>query len=923
VSDHPGTGDTGIRIQVLGPLRAWRDGTPLDLGPAGVRALLGLLALNGGQPTSRADIVEALWRNQPPPSASNVIQTYIRSLRQVLEPGRRAYSHSSCLPRIGDGYALWVPDIDVVRFKQLLTEARSDTARLGAALQLWHGQPLADVPALADHKKVLALVEQRRAALARYGEEMIGAGTAGEVIASLEEASADQPLDEAALARLIRAYQSVGRRAAAFNTYHAARRRLADELGVDPGPELTSAYTSLLTDETAAYPAPAQLPADVRGFTGRTAELSDLDTALARHGDDGLLCVMSGSAGVGKTALAIRFGHQARHHFPGGQLYIDLRGFDAEQPLHAGDVLVRLLGALGVTGRDVPADVAGRARRLREEITGKRVLLVLDNANSADQVQPVLPCPPSCTIVVTSRDLLPGLVAQYRAELDVLSPRDAITLLSGMIGARASAEPDAAQALVEQCARLPLALRVAAELVVSRAATSLSTLVSELADRGRRLMLLDGGGDERAAVREVFSWSYRHLNEDAARAFRLLGLHPGLDIDTTAAAALFATEVSKAALLLDVLGRAHLVHVTKPGRLGMHDLLRAFAADLAKDDHEALERLFDHYTETAAKMADSLDSPASRSWLDEELPNLTAICTQMPPAHTVRLATALYRYLDGGRHAEALAIHSHAEQAALRLNSLSAQAHAVTNLGSVHWQLGHYEQAAEHYRRALGMSLAASDQAGAARALTRLGNVEEQTGQYERASGHHAQALAHARSANHLIGEARALTNLGIIDERLGELDSAAALHEQALGLFLHLGDWVGEAVARTRLGIIAMRSGAYERAMREHERALAISRDVGHLRGEAHSLINIGDLHRAQGRHPEAATHYSDALALCELAGHEYGRATALNGLGDALGSMGMLTEARHHHAAALAIAVKIGDLDEQSRAHTGLVRG
>ncbi|SMD22092.1 AfsR/SARP family transcriptional regulator [Kibdelosporangium aridum] len=888
-----------IRIQVLGPLRVWRDGTLLDLGSAGVRALLGLLALNSGQPTSRADIVEALWRDQPPPSASNVIQTYIRTLRRLLEPGRQAYGHSSYLPRIGDGYALRVPDLDVLRFKQLLA-SRHDAE----ALRLWHGTPLADVPALAGHKKVLALIEQRRAALARYGDLRITAGAAHEVVTLLEDAAADQPLDEAALARLIRAYQAVGRRAQAFRTYHTARRKLAEELGVDPGPELAGAYAELVTH---AKPAPAQLPADVGGFTGRAAELYGLDKALADHGPTGLLCVISGSAGVGKTALAVRFGHQARKRFPGGQLYIDLRGFDSEQPLSADDALARLLNTL-------------EAQQFHEAITGKRVLLVLDNVGSADQIAPLLPCPPSCTMVVTSRDTLPDLSAHHRVELDVLSQQDALTLLTKMIGTRTQAEPQAAEALIAQCAQLPLALRVAAELVVSRATTSLSTLVEELADRGRRLMLLDGGGDQRAAVREVFSWSYRHLSFEAARAFRLLGLHPGLDIDITAAAALFGTEIAKASLLLEVLGRAHLVHTTAPGRWGMHDLLRAFAADLA-EDNQATQRLFDHYVNTAEAMSAPLDQ-ASRAWLDAELPNLTAICTHMAAGHIVRLATALYRYLDGGRHAEALTIHSYAEQAAVRLNDLSAQAHAVTNLGSVHWQLGRYEDAATHYRRALDIHLKASDQAGAARALTRLGNVEEQTGRYEQAAEHHAQALAHARAAEHPSGEARALTNLGIVNERLGNLDTAATLHEQALNRFLRLGDWVGEAVARTRLGMIAMRTGAHDRAMQEHERALAISRESGHLRGEAHSLINIGDVHRSGGRYTQAAAHYRDALELCELTGHEYGRATALNGLGDALGSTGMIAEARQHYAEALAIAVKIGDLDEQGRAHTGLAR-
>nr|WP_225953659.1 BTAD domain-containing putative transcriptional regulator [Kibdelosporangium phytohabitans] len=902
----------GIRIQALGPLRLWRHGRVLDLGSGGVRALLGILALDCGQPTSRADIAEALWHEEPPPSATNVIQAYVRKLRRLLEPDRHAHGHSSLVPRSGDGYTLLVSDVDVPHFRMLLEGG--GTERLGAALRLWQGPPVADVPALAGHKKVLALTEQRRAAVARYGEVMIRSGSSAEVIGMLEDEASGRPLDEAALARLIRAYRAAGRSAQAFDAYRTARQRLADELGVDPGPELIAARPS----ERAV---PAQLPAGVRGFVGRGAELSELDNVLALHGADGVVCLVSGSAGVGKTAFAVRAGHR-RQRFPGGQLYIDMRGFDSRKPLAAGDALVRLLGALGVTGRDVPADTAGRGRWLRQEITGKGVLLVVDNVSAAGQVLPLLPCPRSCAIVVTSRDTLPELTTHCHVELGPLSRAEALTLLTNVVGERARAEPEAAAALVEQCARLPLALRVAAELVVSRTVVPLSGLVKELADRDRRLELFDDSGDHRTAVGEVFSWSYRHLSDAAARAFRLLALHPGLDTDTSAAAALFGTGTSEARRLLETLARAHLVHATGADRWGMHDLLRAFGSALGNDDQEALGRLFDHYVETAAGMAVDLESTASRTWLDAELPNLTTICVYTPPRQTVRLATALYRYLDGGRYAEAQTIHAQAVQAALRLNDLSAQAHAVTNLGSVHWHSGRYGEAAQHYRRALRMYLAASNRAGAARALTRLGNVEEQTGQYQHAATHHAQALAHARAAKHVSAEARALTNLGIVSERLDELDTAADLHEQALDVFVSLGDWVGEAVARTRLGMIAMRTGAYERAMRQHERALAIARDSGHLRGEAHSLINIGDVHLARNFYARAATHYSDALALCELTGHEYGRATALNGLGDAFDRTGRRTEARRNYTAALAVAVKIGDVDEQGRAHAGLAR-
>lgn len=459
---------TSLRIQVLGPLRVWRDGRPVRPGPAGVQALLGVLALNAGQPTSRAEITETLWRDRPPPTASNVIQTYVRRLRRILEPDRRAYGSSTLVPRISDGYALLVSDVDALRFRKLVT--RDDADGLRAALRLWKGVPLTGIPALARHRSVQALVEQHRAALARYGELMIEAGTATEAIGMLEDAAADHQVDEAAYARLIRAYRSLGRVTDALRAYRVARHRLAAELGVDPGPELTAATTTLRT-------IPAQLPADVRGFVGRTTELSEIDTALAANG---AVFVIAGSAGVGKTAFAVRFGHRAGSRFPGGQLYIDLRGYDSARPLSAGYALVRLLGALGVLGADVPADTAARAKLLRAELTGRNVLLLLDNVNSADQVRPFLPCPPSCAIVVTSRDPLPTLDAHYRTELGALTRVEALALLTSMIGARVTAEPRAADVLVDQCARLPLALRVAAELVTSRPRIPLSALLTHL-----------------------------------------------------------------------------------------------------------------------------------------------------------------------------------------------------------------------------------------------------------------------------------------------------------------------------------------------------------------------------------------------------------------------------------------------------------
>jgi hypothetical protein len=338
----------------------------------------------------------------------------------------------------------------------------------------------------------------------------------------------------------------------------------------------------------------------VHAFTGREEELIELDRLLATTEHAGstweptavVIAAVSGTAGVGKTALAVRWAHRARSRFPDGQLYVDLRGYDPEQPVSAADALGGFLAALGVAAHEIPPAVDDRAARYRTEITGRRMLVMLDNAATVDQVRPLLPGAASCFVLVTSRDSLAGLIARHgahRIELDLLPLPDAVTLLRTLLGRRVLAEPAAAATLAEQCARLPLALRVAAELAASRPAASLGQIVADLADHRHRLDLLDAGGDRHTAVRTVFSWSYRHLPAQAARAFRLLGLYPGSDLDPQAAAALTDTSVDGARQLLDLLARAHLIqparrHASDTSRYGMHDLLRAYATQLSSPE---------------------------------------------------------------------------------------------------------------------------------------------------------------------------------------------------------------------------------------------------------------------------------------------------------------------------------------------------
>ncbi len=483
--------------------------------------------------------------------------------------------------------------------------------------------------------------------------------------------------------------------------------------------------------------------------------------------------------------------------------------------------------------------------------------------------------------------------------------------------------------------------------------TPLADLVRELADQAQRLQRLDPGGDPRAAVRAVFSWSYKHLPADAARAFRLAGLHPGSDLDAYAAAALTNTTVDGARRSLEVLARAHLMHLTGPGRYGTHDLLRAYACGLAKsedseaDRRTALSRLFDYYLAAAATAVDALspaegrqrprispaDSPtpsiadpaAGRAWLNAERPNLVALCAHTAahgwPGHTIRLATTLFRYLDmGAHHPDALSIHTDARNAAGQTSDRAAEAYALANLGVVHMRQGRYERAAEHYRRALSLFRETGDRGGEARTLTHLGLVNWRQGRYEKAAERHLQALTRYRETGNPVGEANALSNLNLVRWRQGRYEEAADGHRQALILYRETGRRGGEANALANLGVVYLRQSRYEQAAGVLGQALILFRETGNRIGEGYALANLGVVYLRQSRYEQAADDLRQAVAIFHETGNRDGEAEALNRVGETLHATGQSEQARAQHAGALTLAIETGDPYQQACAHTGL---
>jgi tetratricopeptide (TPR) repeat protein len=700
--------------------------------------------------------------------------------------------------------------------------------------------------------------------------------------------------------------------------------------------------------ETATGPVPRELPPDVYGFTGRCAELDQLDELLVAAAGTpgiGLISAVAGTAGVGKTALAVRWAHQVQQEFPDGCLYVDLRGYDPDRPVRPAEALAGFLRSLGVTGTDVPRDEAERAARFRTLVADRRMLVLLDNARDSDQVRLLLPGGAGCVVVVTSRDALTGLVVRHGARrigLDPLSLDEAVELLGALVGARVTAEPEAAGALAERCVRLPLALRLVAELAGGRPGTSLADLVAELADAQHRLDRLDAAGEPRTASRAVFSWSYRNLDTATARAFRLLGLFPGREFDVPALAALTGTDLPQARRLLDDLTRAHLVQPAGRGRHRMHDLLRAYAVELADEEpvpqrRAALTRLFEQQLHACALAMDLAvpfdrarrpvvpdpgwpvprwpDAAAAAAWLDLERSNLVAggvhAAAHGWPDHAALLARLLVRYLDTGAH------HHDAEQlygavangAVMHSAAPVDRAHALTSLGIVRWRLGRYQEAADDQEQALDLAADIGDQAERCRALTGLGIVYWQLGRTGRAVECTAQALELYREAGDRIGQARVLGNLGNMHGRLGNLPVSIEHHLQSLELFRAADDPAGMANELASLGAMLEELGRYPEALEHLREGLACARRIGYRESEAQTLANLGIVHQRLGRLDEALAHHHEALDLLRDMGDRAGEGYCLGYMGTTYERLGQLAVALEHHRAALRIAGDLGD--------------
>jgi len=649
---------------------------------------------------------------------------------------------------------------------------------------------------------------------------------------------------------------------------------------------------------------PRQLPAAVADFTGRAAELAALtrvlDQAVAGGPGTVVISAIGGTAGVGKTALALHWAHQVAAQFPDGQLHVNLRGFGPSgTPADPAATIQGFLHALGVPPGRIPPDPEAQAGLYRSLLADRRMLIVADNARDEQQVRPLLPASPGSLVLVTSRSQLPGLAAADGARLislDVLTHGEAVQLLTARLGTdRAAAEPAAIDQIARLCACLPLALAVAAARAAARPGFTLAALAGELADPADRLDALDVG-DPGSRVRAVFSWSTRQLTAEAARMFWLLGLHPGPDITVSAAASLAGTAEADARHLLRELARAHLTAEHLPGRYAFHDLLRAYATEQAHHTGSraervaAIGRILDHYLHTAAVA----DRPLN--------PTKEPVALAQP-----RSGASPEQPTD---YPQALAWFQAEHQVLLAAVNLAAGSGFDTHAWQLPWALtsflhtrGHWQEWAATQRTALAAATRLGDTAAQALSSRFLANACTDLGHHDQARGHYASSLTLYQRLGDRPGQAKVQHNLGVLAEHEGRCADALRHEEQALRLYQAMGDKAGEAEALNNVGWCHGLLGDYQQARALCRQALTLSAEASHRRAEGHAWDSLGYAEHHLGNLAEAAACYQHALSLHRESGGRFLEADTLTHLGDTRHAAGQLAQAREAWQQALAI--------------------
>jgi DNA-binding SARP family transcriptional activator/tetratricopeptide (TPR) repeat protein len=917
-----------MEFRLFGAVELWAAGRLLDVGTPRQQQVLAALVVDTGRPVAIETLIDRVWDDTPPAEARNVLYSHLSRIRRLFAQAAGITGETAAgITRRHAGYVVDVdPDmVDLHRFNGLVGKGRdserTDAERaelLNEALHLWTGPPLAGLSGRWVTRVRTRWHQLRLDAVAQWAQVELRLGHPAAVVTVLRGFVDEYPLVEPLEGLLMRALLAAGRGAEAVDRYSAVRRRFADDLGTDPGVELRSLHQAILRGdpplpESAAassrpLASPAQLPPDLPGFTGRVHELRQLDDLLAAARDRAtavVITTVSGTAGIGKTALAVHWAHRVRSEFPDGQLYVNLRGHDPSgSPVPPADAVRGFLDALGVAPERIPPGFEPQVGLYRSLLAGRRVLMVLDNVRDAEQARPLLPGAAGCLVVATSRSRLSGLVTEgaHPLTLDLLSAGQARELLARRVGTgRVAGDPHAVEEIIASCARLPLALAIVATRAATQPDFPLEVLAAELRE-ARGSLDTFASTDLATDVRAVFSWSYRQLSPEAATVFRLLGLHFGPDIATPAAASLAGMSPHRVRRVLAELVDAHLITEHVPGRFAFHDLLRAYAAEQGhttdSDERRRVVRCraLDHYLHTAHSAAMLLQPTRDPIALASAHPGVTTehvadvgqALTWFTAEHAVLLraidhatrsgedtrawqvAWTLTDYLNRQGHwHDAVTTGNAALAAARRLTDPDKQAlaHRFLIAPSVH--VDRLDDAHDHIRHALDLYRRQGDQTGQAHTHTVTAFVLERQGRKHDALEHTEQALALFRAAGHQPGQARSLNNLGWSHAQLGDHHRALTYCRQALDRYQELGSHHGQAMTLANLGYAHHHLGHHAEAIDCCRRALNLFRDLGDRLNEAAALTHLGDTHEAVDDLESASATWRQSLAILDQLNH------------------------------------------------------
>ncbi|WP_371617142.1 BTAD domain-containing putative transcriptional regulator [Streptomyces sp. NBC_00454] len=913
IGNHP-------RFNILGPLEGWDRETRLRLGGAIQERILGTLLLEPGKVLTVSRLVEAAWEEDPPATAMHQVRKAVADLRRRIPDG------AAVIVTDGPGYRVAISDgqLDLTDFGSGVREAKAAAAEgrtaeaaelLRSALALWRGPVLAGAGGPVIEAAAAALEERRLTAAEQLCELRLALGESAELVVDLRGLVSQYPLRETLRCQLMLALYRSGRQAEALEEYGKVRELLVEELGIDPGPQLTKVYEGILRESpelaapavaapapAPAPPAPAQaeppctLPYDLSDFTGRDKELAQLLECRAETaGQRTRVVAIDGMGGSGKTALAVRAAHRLASDYPDGQLHIDLRGFTSgEQPVTAGTALDSLLRSLGIPGERIPDDAEARSALWRATLANKRLLLLLDNTVDAAEIRPLLPASPGCLVLITSRARLVDLDGAEWISIGLMPPEESGRLIAETLGEqRVKAEPEAAAELAQLCGHLPLALRIATARLRNRPRWTLQYLVTRLQDETRRLDELSAGERSVAATLRL---SYQVMDEDCRTAFRVLALHPGAALDVYSAAALTGTCTRDAEDLLEFLLDMHLLQQPEIGLYGFHDLVRSFAhslqtPDTDKSDATAYVRLLDYYL-LATDAACTVLFPGRR----QQETGMQPSPAELPPLKEVRLASRWFTR----EHTGLLASVAGAD----RMGHDRHAVHLTRNIIFALYEGGHFEEFRALGRIAVGAARRLGDPMLLGVALSNLGISCWKLGRFAEGIEVAQESLDLAVRLDLRATQAHSHGTLGLLKLMLGRMPESLMHMETAIALEQELGEAGQEAESQSVLSTLYMEWGRYPEAAAAARRALELNRQRGHRRHESAALVDLAFAHTGLGEDARALELLNEARDLCDPSARQEDLALILALSADVGYRLGREEQSRRDAAHALELA-------------------